>query len=178
MNVFRTIMLIVVVAAISAVGTSWFVNRRLADARLTMAQLNGGAVPQDPLGAVAGAAKQQTSRDIANPLAGDPVAIAEGHRLFVSMNCAGCHGYNAKGNMGPDLTDTYWRYGGTPKDIYQSILDGRPQGMPEWGVALPKQSIWQLVAYVSSLGVKTSQTSQPPQGGAGQAPGANAGEKP
>ena len=178
MNVFRTIALIVVVAAISVAGTSWLINRRLADARLAMAQPAGAAGPQDPLGAVAGAAKQQASRDIANPLADDPAAIAEGHRLFIAMNCAGCHGYDAKGNMGPDLTDTYWRYGGTPKDIYQSILDGRPQGMPEWGLALPKQSIWQLVAYVSSLGVKTSQTAQPPQGGAGQAPGANAGEKP
>ena len=87
-----------------------------------------------------------------NPLANDPTAVAEGHKLFISMNCAGCHGYDAKGGMGPNLTDTYWRYGGTPERLYESILNGRPKGMPAWGVALPPQHIWQLVAYIQSLG--------------------------
>jgi len=68
------------------------------------------------------------------------------------MNCAGCHGYDAKGGMGPDLTDTEWRYGGTPIDIYKSIYEGRAQGMPAWGNALPTTPIWQLVAYIQSLG--------------------------
>jgi cytochrome c oxidase cbb3-type subunit 3 len=70
----------------------------------------------------------------------------------MSMNCAGCHGYDAKGGMGPNLTDTYWRYGGTPERIYESILNGRPKGMPAWGLALPPQHIWQLVAFIQSLG--------------------------
>lgn len=89
---------------------------------------------------------------MANPLDGDANAIAEGHKLFLSMNCAGCHGYDAKGGMGPNLTDNYWRYGGTPHRIYQSILDGRPNGMPAWGVALPPKSVWELVSYLQSLG--------------------------
>lgn len=89
---------------------------------------------------------------MANPLAGDATAIAEGHKLFLSMNCAGCHGYDAKGGMGPNLTDSYWRYGGTPQRIYQTILDGRPQGMPAWGVTLPPKSVWELVSYIQSLG--------------------------
>ena len=68
------------------------------------------------------------------------------------MNCAGCHGYDAKGGMGPNLTDTYWRYGGTPAQIYQSIASGRPKGMPSWGKKLPTREIWQLTAYLQSLG--------------------------
>jgi cytochrome c oxidase cbb3-type subunit 3 len=68
------------------------------------------------------------------------------------MNCAGCHGYTAEGAMGPDLTDTYWRYGGTPAEIYKSIYEGRPQGMPAWGRALPAREIWEVVAYIESLG--------------------------
>ena len=86
---------------------------------------------------------QRTSRD---------AAIARGHELFISMNCAGCHGYDAAGNMGPNLTDHYWRYGGTPASGYKSIYEGRPQGMPAWGSALPRAEIWKIVAYLQSLG--------------------------
>ena len=78
-----------------------------------------------------------------NPLAGDPNSVEEGKKLFTQMNCAGCHGYDAKGGMGPDLTDTEWRYGGTPIDIYKSIYEGRAQGMPAWGNTLPTTPIWQ-----------------------------------
>lgn len=80
-----------------------------------------------------------------------PDAIAAGKTLFAKMNCAGCHTYTGKGFMGPDLTDTYWRYGGAPEDIYRSIYEGRPQGMPAWGKKLPPDQIWQLVHYIRSL---------------------------
>jgi mono/diheme cytochrome c family protein len=105
-----------------------------------------------PLGDIAGAAKLRTADAIANPLAGNANAIEEGHRLFIAMNCAGCHGYDAKGGMGPNLTDAYWRYGGMPSSIYNSIYEGRPQGMPAWGRALTAQDIWKIVAFVQSLG--------------------------
>jgi mono/diheme cytochrome c family protein len=92
------------------------------------------------------------ARSIPNPYEDNPQAIAAGKSLYIKMNCAGCHAYNAKGNMGPDLTDTYWRYGGLPAQIYSSIHDGRAEGMPAWGSALPPQEIWKLVAYIQSLG--------------------------
>lgn len=89
---------------------------------------------------------------IANPYSGNAQAVEAGHALFLKMNCAGCHAYGGTGNMGPDLTDKSWRYGGFPIEIYQSIHDGRPQGMPAWGRTLPPQDIWKLVAYIQSLG--------------------------
>jgi mono/diheme cytochrome c family protein len=92
------------------------------------------------------------ARSIPNPYVDNAQAIVAGKSLYIQMNCAGCHAYNAKGNMGPDLTDTYWRYGGLPAQIFQSIHDGRAQGMPAWGAALPPQEIWKLVAYIESLG--------------------------
>jgi mono/diheme cytochrome c family protein len=107
---------------------------------------------QLPLGDIAGAAKLRPVDEIANPLAGNASAIDDGHHLFIAMNCAGCHGYDAKGGMGPDLTDAYWRYGGAPASIFNSIYEGRPQGMPAWGHALPAGDIWKLVAFVQSLG--------------------------
>ncbi len=105
-----------------------------------------------PLGEAAGAYALNLPDDVPNPLQGQPGAVAEGHRRFIEMNCAGCHGYDAAGGMGPNLTDKYWRYGGTPVQVFKSIYEGRPGGMPAWGGALPVQEIWKIVAFIESLG--------------------------
>ena len=110
------------------------------------------AVGDIPLGDVAGAAQSTLATQFPNPYANDPPAVQQGHDLFIKMNCAGCHGYGAKGGIGPNLTDGYWRYGGVPASIFNSIYQGRPQGMPAWNPALPPQDIWKLVAYIQSLG--------------------------
>lgn len=110
-----------------------------------------------PLGQLAGAPAQSVAAlSTPNPDDVNPQAIEQGKQLYIQMNCAGCHAYNGKGNMGPDLTDSEWRYGGLPVQIYQSIFDGRPQGMPSWGAALPPAEIWKLVAYIQSLGGSVS----------------------
>ena len=106
-----------------------------------------------PLGDVAGAATSNVAASIHNPYGDNNAqAIQQGKELFVRMNCAGCHGYGATGGMGPNLEDKYWRYGGTPANIFKSIYEGRPQGMPAWNPALPPREIWKLVAYIESLG--------------------------
>jgi cytochrome c oxidase cbb3-type subunit 3 len=105
-----------------------------------------------PLGDLAGAPESKLGAAIPNPYGNNAQAAQQGHELFVRMNCAGCHGYGAVGGMGPNLGDTYWRYGGSPVAIFKSIYEGRPQGMPAWNPALPPQEIWKLVAYIESLG--------------------------
>lgn len=95
---------------------------------------------------------------VKNPYAGSPQAVEAGRRLFVKMNCAGCHAYTAKGWMGPDLSDSYWRYGGSDDEIYKTLYEGRPQGMPAWGKTLPPEQLWQLVTYIQSLSKKPEAT--------------------
>jgi cytochrome c oxidase cbb3-type subunit III len=111
-----------------------------------------GRAAMVPLGDLAGAQQDKLAAQIENPKAGDAHAIENGKQLFSTMNCAACHGYDAKGAMGPDLTDTYWKYGGTPVMIYKSIFEGRPEGMPSWQSMLPTDPIWDIVAYIQSLG--------------------------
>jgi cytochrome c oxidase cbb3-type subunit 3 len=89
---------------------------------------------------------------IANPYADDPDARAEGERLFHWMNCAGCHGAKGGGGMGPPLADASWIYGESPAQIYLSVHQGRPNGMPSFGEILPPESIWKIAVYVRSLG--------------------------
>jgi cytochrome c oxidase cbb3-type subunit III len=105
-----------------------------------------------PLGDVAGGLQSGVSGQIDNPFAGQAEAIAQGKQLFTKMNCAGCHNYDGSGGEGPALADRYWRYGGTPVDIFKSIYEGRPQGMPAWGQALPPQDIWKLVTFIQAFG--------------------------
>lgn len=91
----------------------------------------------------------------------DPHAIAEGKRLFDWYNCAGCH-FQGGGGIGPALMDNQWIYGGRMEQIYASIHQGRPDGMPSWGGKLSTTEIWELAAYVHDLSAKNgASTGQP-----------------
>jgi len=85
-----------------------------------------------------------------NPYAGNAYAASEGQRLFEWYNCSGCH-FRGGGGMGPALMDSRWLYGGKPSDIFRTIVDGRPNGMPAWGGRIPEYQVWELVTYVESL---------------------------
>lgn len=110
---------------------------------------NAGDLAKVPLGDLAGGAQSNVAEGIDNPT---PTDVQAGRQLYIHLNCADCHGFHAKGAMGPSLVDKYWRYGGTPAAIFKSIYEGRPQGMPAWGASLSPHDIWQLVAYIQSLG--------------------------
>ena len=81
----------------------------------------------------------------------DAEAIAVGAKLYISYNCVDCHGADGGGAMAPAFIDGRWHFGGSPAEVYESIAQGRPDGMPAWGGLLDKNSIWPLVAYVRSL---------------------------
>ena len=86
-----------------------------------------------------------------NPYEGNAWAISQGQQLFERYNCSGCH-FHGGGGIGPALMDSEWIYGSSPANIYTSIAEGRPNGMPSWGGHIPDYQIWQLVTYVRALG--------------------------
>lgn len=77
-------------------------------------------------------------------------ALAQGKTLFRWFNCVGCHSAGG-GGMGPALMDQVWRYGSSPDEIYKTIMDGRPNGMPAFRGRIAEEQVWQLVAYVRSM---------------------------
>ena len=87
---------------------------------------------------------------IEEPYGDNAWAVSEGQRLFNQMNCSGCHSHGG-GGMGPPLMDDEWIYGSAPQQIFASIAQGRPNGMPAWEYSLSNQQIWELVAFVRSL---------------------------
>lgn len=88
---------------------------------------------------------------ISSPDNGNAYDISQGQTLFSAYNCAGCHGGEGGGGSGPALNDKTWLYGGEPAQIFDSIVRGRPNGMPAWGARIPEDKVWQLVAYIRSL---------------------------
>ena len=110
----------------------------------------GSAPPVDiPVGPIPGPVTK-TSEPL-NPFGQNPVALTEGRQLFVQYNCSGCHGGHAGGGMGPSLRDPVWIYGSSDAHIFDSIAQGRANGMPAWGTKIPQEEIWRLVAYIKSM---------------------------
>jgi cytochrome c oxidase cbb3-type subunit 3 len=87
---------------------------------------------------------------VRSPYAYNAFAISEGKRLFTWYNCVGCHA-NGGGGMGPPLMDERWIYGSDPENIFSTIVEGRPNGMPSFRGKIPDYQVWQLVAFVQSL---------------------------
>src|SRR5215472_614291 len=100
-----------------------------------------------------------------NPLAGDPQAAKLGEFQFRS-NCAFCHGLRARGGgRGPDLTRARKKHGNADADLFRTINEGvpgtamPPNGATQQGVGMTEAEIWQVIAYIRSVEVKTAQTS-------------------
>lgn len=96
-----------------------------------------------------GGVRPQLSLEI--PDLEDEERIWRGKTLFAQFNCIGCHGPHGGGGMGPSLSNTTFLFGQEPENIYLTILQGRPLGMPAFGGLLPDETIWDLVAYVRAI---------------------------
>ena len=87
-------------------------------------------------------------------------ALSEGKRLYSWFNCDGCHAQGG-GDKGPALMDDVWIYGSAPSDIFTSIREGRPNGMPSFAARIPEQQTWEIVAYVRSMSGLASASASP-----------------
>jgi cytochrome c oxidase cbb3-type subunit III len=105
-------------------------------------------------------------------------AVSEGEKLYEQYNCVGCHAHGG-GGIGPALMDNNWIYGGEAGNIFATIMQGRPNGMPSFRNRIPEYQAWEIAAYVRSMAgllpkgvspnrpdhmrVKPAESSTPPQ---------------
>jgi len=85
----------------------------------------------------------------------DSVVAYQGKQMF-DKNCVVCHGADGKGNQAlgaPNLTDNIWLYGGTQKQIFQSIAAGRNGIMPAHKEFLGEAKVHLLATYIYGLSV-------------------------
>jgi cytochrome c oxidase cbb3-type subunit 3 len=86
----------------------------------------------------------------ADPYEQSAYAVSDGKRLYSAYNCIGCHAHGG-GAIGPPLMDSVWIYGSRPEQIFSTIVQGRPNGMPSFQGRIPDYQVWELVAYVRSM---------------------------
>lgn len=85
---------------------------------------------------------------VRNPREGDVNAIRTGISLFQS-GCADCHGIDAKGVLGPDLT-TLSASSASDQRLFQTIRRGVP-GTQMPSSSAPDDQIWAILAYLRTL---------------------------
>lgn len=86
--------------------------------------------------------------------------LNQGKRLYDWFNCKGCHA-NGGGMSAPALIDGWWRYGPDAVTIYDSIANGRPNGMPAFRDKLTTDQMWQLTGYIRAVGAFKASTAFP-----------------
>jgi cytochrome c oxidase cbb3-type subunit 3 len=107
------------------------------------------------------AAKMAASIDVTDDdklweMSRNPVFVDAGRQTFQSL-CTPCHLASLKGKgenpaaVGPNLVDTAWIHGGTPKEVYKTVATGvLAKGMPAWEPVLGQKKTAEVVAYVLS----------------------------
>jgi cytochrome c oxidase cbb3-type subunit III len=99
---------------------------------------------------VAGVGAQAKTEHETNPLAGSATAVRQGQNIFRGR-CAVCHGIDAKGYRGSDLTTGDWVHGGSDRQVFRTITTGVPgTEMPGSG-NLSEDEVWMLIAYLRTL---------------------------
>ncbi|MGW8312465.1 MAG: c-type cytochrome [Desulfuromonadales bacterium] len=79
-------------------------------------------------------------------------ASAPDAKALYAAKCAMCHGADAKGGFGPDLTAADYQFGKTREAIVETITEGRGNGkMPAFGSQLKQDEIDALASYLQSL---------------------------
>ena len=102
-----------------------------------------------------GAAQQGQNR-----FAGDAGAIAQGRYLF-RARCSLCHGMDARGGRGPDLTTGSFVHGDTDAALFATIQRGVPgTEMAGQRADRPPDETWMVVAYLRSLGAGASEAAR------------------
>ena len=118
--------------------------RRFQEAR------SGAVLPESIRQSEIHAGASMGPSQLANAYEENAPALSEGQRLFRWYNCNGCHA-NGGGGQGPALMDDTWIYGSEPANIYASIVQGRPNGMPSFAGRIPEAQVWKIAAYVRSM---------------------------
>ena len=98
------------------------------------------------------------------PASVTPAAIVQGDSIFHGKgNCYACHGTNAQGAVGPNLTDAEWIHSdGSYDAIVKQVTTGVPQAESKSGIAMPPKGgasitddeVKAVAAYVYSLSHK------------------------
>ena len=99
----------------------------------------------------------EKARGKRNPFEHNADAVAAGKNLF-EQHCAECHGVSALGSKKAPSLRAVEIQSASPGAVFWILTNGVVRkGMPVWS-KLPEPQRWQLVSYIQSLGVVSSET--------------------
>jgi len=100
-----------------------------------------------------------SAQGLTNPLMPEPAIVAEGKKLYHRTGCIACHGNNARGAVGPDLTDDEWLRQPSDEMVFNTIRNGR-QGTAMSGFAgdLTDEQIWTVITWLRDENRKRKET--------------------
>ena len=93
-----------------------------------------------------------------------PADVAAGAATFRS-HCAACHGFQGEGGRGPALNTGRFYHATTDSDLLNIISDGIP-GTEMPGLFYSPDRVWQVVAFLRSLGARPAPRGDPGKGAA------------
>lgn len=94
----------------------------------------------------------------------DAQTINNGKAIFKS-NCVACHGNEAGGLVGPNLTDNYWIHGAGIKNVFKTIKYGVPvKGMISWQTQLNPKQIQDVASFILSIQGTNPPNAKAPEG--------------
>ena len=94
----------------------------------------------------------------------DAVALADGKSTYTSI-CASCHRLDGGGDIGPNLTDAYWKHGGDIKSIFKVVKNGvSGTNMVAWGSSMSPEKIRNVSSYVLTLVGTSPSNAKKPEG--------------
>jgi len=99
---------------------------------------------------------------VKNPLEGDAEAIRAGMGVF-RARCADCHGIDARGVRGPDITQV-WASGRTDEGLFRTVKEGVPNTEMPANPRMFDHEAWQVLAYLRTLAAPAP--TDPPRGNA------------
>jgi len=94
----------------------------------------------------------------------DALAIADGKQTFLN-NCASCHRKDGGGDIGPNLTDDYWKHGGDIKDIFKVVRHGvQGTNMIAWEGFISPEKMQNVASYILTLKGSNPENPKKPEG--------------
>ena len=94
----------------------------------------------------------------------ESVALADGKETFSSI-CSSCHKADGGGDIGPNLTDKFWKHGGDIRSIFKVVTHGvQGTNMVAWGTSMSPEKIRNVSSYVLTLQGTNPPNAKKPEG--------------
>lgn len=94
----------------------------------------------------------------------DETSLATAKEIY-DKNCAACHKVDGGGSVGPNLTDNFWKNGGSLEEVFYTIRNGVPgQPMVAWKGKINDKDMLAISTYIKNMKGTNPEGAKEPEG--------------